>query len=291
MRIAILGAEGQVGGYLLRELASRHAVWGTSQLGVQNMPALDIRDRAAVERYLENLRPEYVVLAAALTHVDYCEEHPDEAEASNVRGTEHVAQACHRLGAGLTFFSSDYVFDGQAGPYREEDATHPLSVYGHTKLEGERLVADLVPNHLIVRTMVVYSYLPGSVNLFMQLLTRARENQPITQPGDQMVNPTQAVNLARAIGELLDQGRTGIYHLAGTTLLSREAFARAVLQKLGFDPASVSAVTTAELKQKAPRPLRSGLLTDKAQAVLQSQPLWDLDQALSYTVSQMPGEE
>lgn len=290
MKILIIGAEGQVGGFLMRELVSRHQVWGTSMAGVDGLPALDMRDAGATLAYIERLRPDHVVLTAAMTHVDRCEEKPDEAEAINVRGTENVARACRSVGAGMTFFSSDYIFDGHDGPYAEDARPNPLSVYGRNKLEGERIVSTLVERHLIVRTMVVYSYLAGSLNLFMQILERVKKGEPITQPGDQWVNPTQAANLAQSLGELIEDGRTGIYNLCGTTRLTRDEFARRIVARLGGDPAGVRGVATDELKQKAPRPLASGLKTDKALGVLKQHPLWDLETALEFSCSQMRGE-
>lgn len=287
MKILVIGAEGQVGHFLLRVLAPTHEVSGTSLEGVAGLPGLDIRDAAAVDRYFDAHKPEYVILTAALTHVDKCEELPELAEAINVRGAENVAQACRRLDAGLAFFSSEYVFDGRSGPYRETDPVNPESVYGRTKLAGEQIVAGLVPNHLIVRTTVVYSYLPGSVNFFMQILQRVKNRQPITVPSDQLGNPTQAVNLAQALAELIAGGHRGLFNLVGTTRVGRDEFARRILAKLGYDPQAVGAVSTASLKQKAPRPLQAGLVTDKAQTVLRRHPLWDLDRSLDFTLEQM----
>ncbi len=291
MKILVIGAEGQVGHFLLRVPGPNHQVSGTSLEGVAGLPALDIRDAGAVDRFFDAHRPEYVVLTAALTHVDKCEEQPALAEAINVRGAEHVAQACRRLDAGLAFFSSEYVFDGRSGPYRETDPTRPESVYGRTKLAGEQAVAGLVPNHLIVRTTVVYSYLPGSVNFFMQVQQRARKGEPITAPSDQIGNPTQAVNLAQALTELIEGGHRGIFNLVGTSRVGRDVFARRILEKLGQDPGQVTAVPTASLGQKAPRPLAAGLVTDKAQKILRKHPLWDLERGLDFTLRQMQDPE
>lgn len=291
MKILVIGAEGQVGHFLLRVLGGNHEVSGTSLEGIAGLPPLDIRDAGAVDRFFGAHRPEYVILTAALTHVDKCEELPELAEAINVRGAEHVAQACRRLDAGLAFFSSEYVFDGRSGPYRETDPTRPESVYGRTKLAGEQIVASLVPSHLIVRTTVVYSYLPGSVNFFMQVLQRAQQGEPITVPADQLGNPTQAVNLAQALAELIEGGHRGIFNLVGTTRVGRDVFARRILEKLGRDVQPVTAVPTSSLKQKAPRPLVAGLVTDKAQTILRKHPLWDLERSLDFTVRQMHNPE
>lgn len=287
MKILIIGAEGQVGHFLARELGDRHKVSGTSLLGVASWPRLDIRDPAAVGEALSAVKPNYVILTAALTHVDQCEEKPEMAEQINVRGPAHVAQACRRLDAGLAFFSSEYVFDGKAGPYAEEDPVNPESVYGKTKLAGEKIVSELVPRHLIARTTVVYSYLPGSVNFFMQVLGRVQRGEPIQAPGDQVGNPTQAFNLAQALGELIEQDATGIFNMVGTTRLGRDEFAGRILEKMGRDPKVVRSIATSDLKQKAPRPLCGGLKTEKAQALLKKHPLWDLDRSLEFTLNQM----
>lgn len=291
MKVAILGAEGQVGTFLTRRLlGNRHVVSGTSLLGQPGLPALDIRDEAAVLRHLRSETPDYVILTAALTHVEKCETEPELARAINVTGPRNVAQACHTLGAGLAFFSSDYVFDGASGPNREEDEPSPASVYGQNKRDAEAIVSNLVKHHLIARTAVVYSYLPGSVNFFMQILDRARKKEPITVPADQIGNPTQAVNLAGALVELIEAGERGIYNLVGTTRAGREELARRFLHHLGLGEYPVKAVPTAELRQKAARPLWGGLTTDKAQAVLRHSRLWDLETSIRFTVAQMKGE-
>ncbi len=287
MKILVIGAEGQVGTFLIRELAVTHQVSGTSMNGVENLPRLDIRDVAATNKYISEMRPQHVILTAALTNVDQCETEPTLAEAINVQGAENIARACQATDAGLTFFSSEYVFNGKAGPYSEEAPPEPESVYGRTKLAGEKIVAALLENHLIIRTTVVFSYLPGSLNFYMQLFNRASRGEPITVPDDQIGNPTQAHNLAQALGELIESGCTGIYNLVGTTRIGRYDFAKKVLDKLGYNPDVVKPVTTAALKQKARRPLVGGLKTGKAQARLKKHKLWDLDTALDYTIAQM----
>jgi dTDP-4-dehydrorhamnose reductase len=288
MKILVIGAEGQVGTFIRREWSPRHEVLGTSLRGVAGLPALDIGQAADVRHCLEACRPEHVVLSAAFTHVDRCEELPALAETINTRGAEHVARACRAVGAGMTFFSTDYIFDGVDGPYDETAKPNPLSVYGLTKLKGEEAVASTLDDYLIVRTMVVYSYLPDSVNLFMQVASRLSKGEPLSGPSDQMIHPTQAVNLAQALGELVEQRQRGIYNLAGTTWLGRDEFIRRIVARMGGNPAQVRSLLTADFQQPAKRPLKSGLVTGKAQAVLRQHQLWDLDTALDYTLRQMP---
>jgi dTDP-4-dehydrorhamnose reductase len=287
VRILVIGAEGQVGTFFLQELAAGHQVFGTALVSEKDLLPLDIRDRAAVAKHVRRLQPEHIILTAAMTHVDRCEEFPAAAESINVQGTRHVVEACREIQAGLTFFSTDYIFDGLNGPYAEDDACNPQSVYARTKLEGERLVAEHLEKYLIIRPMFIFSYLPGSLNFFMQILQRAQKGDSITVPCDQIGNPTHAVNLVRSVGELIGLGCTGVYHIAGTTRLGKDDFARRILEKLGYDPQAVKSVTTPEFRQKAPRPLNSGLRVNKAQSVLKANSLWDLDTSLDYALFQM----
>lgn len=287
MKILVIGADGQVGGFLLKEAAGRHQAFGTSLLGLPGLPALDITKEAEVRDYFRDLRPDYTILTAALTHVDLCEQKPEQAEAINYHGPVHVARACRETGSGLAFFSTDYVFDGIAGPYGEEDAPNPESVYARTKLNAENEIREMLENHLIVRTMMVFSYLPGSVNFFMQVLDRFRKGEPIAAPNDQLGNPTHAVNLAAGVLELVESQARGVFHVAGTTWLGKADFARRIVEKLGGDPGSVRSLVTADMKQPAKRPLQSGLKVDKAGRMLRRNPLWSLDEALDYSLAQM----
>jgi len=138
----VIGGSGQLGKALLARLhAESVRAFGT----FRNRPfpgglPLDISDESAVSRLLDSVRPDVIYLTAAYTHVDGCEEHPEEALRINVLGTRHVVEGCKRRGARLVFFSTDYVFDGRAGPYREEDRPHPLGVYAKTKLQAEQLI-------------------------------------------------------------------------------------------------------------------------------------------------------
>ncbi|HET8532835.1 MAG TPA: sugar nucleotide-binding protein, partial [Methylomirabilota bacterium] len=158
MRALVIGASGQVGAALLRALRARgHDAIGTwAHHAYPGLVPLDLADGAALERLLADGRPDWVLCPAALSHVDYCEEHPDEAFAVNVHAPLAAARAAARVGAGFVYYSSDYVFDGVGGPYTEEAPPHPLGVYGRSKAEGERAVQGALDRALVVRTSVVY---------------------------------------------------------------------------------------------------------------------------------------
>lgn len=231
---------------------------------------LDLTDIAATERLIEEVEPDWVVCPGGLTAVDYSESHPAEAMAVNRDAPAAAARAAAKRGAGFVFFSTDYVFDGTSGPYAEDDPVNPLSVYGRSKLEGERRAVEENPRAIVIRTTVVYGPEPQGKNSVYQLLRRARAGERIRVPRDQITNPTYNVDLAAAAVELIEGGSRGVIHVAGATVLDRYAFAQEVCAVFGVDPGRVEPVETAALGQPARRPLRAGLVTDRARGLLKT---------------------
>ena len=273
MRALVIGAGGQVGGALARELGELgHQVVATCWRDpVEGAARLDVTDTAAVERFTRDAVPDWIFCPAGLTAVDYCEDHVDEAHRANVDGPLAAAMAGARLGAGFTYFSSEYVFDGEAGPYSEADPPRPLSVYGRTKLEGEGAVLGETPRSQVVRTTVVYGPERQEKNFVYQLLRTLRAGETMRVPNDQVSSPTYNVDLARSCVELVERGATGLFHLAGSEVMDRYAFALIACRVFGLDPSRVIAVTTASFNQRARRPLKGGLLIDRARALLSTE--------------------
>lgn len=270
MRALVIGVSGQVGAMLLRTLRERgHESTGTyARHPVEGAWPLDIRDLAAVEHAIAFVKPDWVFCPAGLTFVDHCEDHAEEAFAVNRDGPLHAARMAWRFGAGFVYYSTDYVFDGERGPYAEDDAPGPLSVYGQSKLEGERAVLDAHRRAIVARTTWVYGPDAQEKNFVYQLVRSCRSGAPMRVPADQISSPSYSVDLAAASVELAEQGLAGIYHLAGAESLDRLAFARLACEVFALDPACLTAVPTAALGQKARRPLRAGLRVDRARAVL-----------------------
>ena len=270
MRALVIGASGQVGAALGARLTARGHAWtGThGRVATPGLSVLDIADHEATARAVKEAAADWVFCPAALTHVDYCEEHPDEALRVNRDAAEAAARAAAAAGAGFVFYSTEYVFDGAAGPYAEDDPVNPLSHYGRSKLEGERAVTAANPRSLVLRTTVVYGPEPQGKNFVYQLLRRGRARERMTIPVDQVSSPTYNVDLAAASVELVERGLTGVYHVAGSGILDRFAFARIACDVFGIDPALLEPVSTASLRQRAARPLRAGLRVDRARAAL-----------------------
>ncbi len=271
----VIGASGLAGQSLIRtlRLRSKNVVGTYASRPRGGLRPLDFTDAGQIRECFTALQPKTIYLAAALTHVDYCEEYPEDAQRRNVDAPKRIAQEAARLGAKLVFYSTEYVFDGKTGPYDEEAEPSPLSVYGKTKLAAERAIGEICADPLIIRTTVLYGWDQESVNFAMQIYARVKAEAEMTIPSDQMGNPTLADYLAEASVDLVLRKTTGVVNVVGKDLVPRSEFAKALVKTFGGDPGRVISVTTASLKQKAARPLRGGLRTEKVTRLLGKEPI------------------
>jgi dTDP-4-dehydrorhamnose reductase len=220
----------------------------------------DISVRADLEAAVRAVDPDWILNAAAITDVDKCEREPALAALIN-RDTVGWMAA---FGKPLVHVSTDYVFDGEAGPYAEDAPTGPLSVYGSTKLESEALALSGSPRSLVVRTMTLWGKAHGMKTSFVEFVRDSlKAGKTVRIVTDQYGNPTLAEDLATAIWKLIQGGRSGIYHVAGSEWNSRFEWAQAIAAYYGLDASLIHPCLTADLKQAARRPLRSGLKIDK----------------------------
>ncbi len=250
MRVVVTGAGGQVGTDLVRAFAGHEVIaCGRAQL--------DVTDRDSVLGAITSTAPDAVVHAAAWTDVDGCESDLDRAYAVNALGTRHVNEAARIVGARVCHLSTDYVFDGDApAPYREWDRTSPQSVYGHSKLAGER---ELDPGHTVVRTSWVFG--EHGHNIVKTILRLAGEHDTLRFVDDQIGHPTAAEDLAAMIVRLVVDRRPGVFHVTNQGAVSWYEFARSVMEAAGLDPARVEAISTKDLDPPRPahRPANSVL--------------------------------
>ena len=246
--ILVVGANGMLG----RDMT---ALLGDRGRGV-DIDGIDITSLESVERVLTAVRPSVVVNCAAYTDVDGCESNQETAMQVNGEGVAHLAMATRTIGARLVQVSTDYVFDGSKGaPYQEDDAPHPINVYGESKLAGE-MNAVFNPDHLIVRTQWLYG-LHGK-NFVETMLRLGAERDELSVVDDQIGSPTWTVDLAHAILALVEKGCQGVYHAASEGYCSWNDFARAIFQEAGMS-VTVNAMTTEQLNRPAQRPLHSPL--------------------------------
>jgi len=272
MNVLVIGASGFIGSSLVGQLSVRNRVLGTfCNRAVRGLVRLDMRNIGEIEDVARSFHPHVILVSAANPNVEYCEEHRDETWETNVKGTENVAKIAQRVEAKLVYFSSDYVFDGKDGPYGEGDTPNPISAYGKQKLASEELVRQMLEDHLVVRTTVVYGWEAEEKNFVMRMIRRLRNGHSMRVPNDQVGTPTYVDNLAAAVTELIEKDKQRTYHIVGPDLLDRYSFAKVVAEVFSLNPELLIPVPTSELGQKARRPLKAGLKTAKAQRELETQ--------------------
>ncbi|MGO8876342.1 MAG: dTDP-4-dehydrorhamnose reductase [Acidimicrobiales bacterium] len=263
LRILVTGAAGQVGSELVAELerraAARHR--GPSwKVAATTRDQLDIASRDSVLAAVVSTEPHVIIHPAAWTAVDACEGDPDRAFRVNALGTRHVAEAARIVGAHVCYLSTDYVFDGTSErPYNEWDAPNPMSVYGRSKLAGER---ELAAGATIVRTAWVVGR--NGPNMAKTVLRLAAEGGVLKFVDDQCGSPTLASDLAGKVVDLAVSRRPGIFHVTNQGSTSWYGFAREVLRLAGQDPERVRPIVTADLDPPRPAPRPACSVLDNA---------------------------
>ena len=251
LRILVTGAGGQVGSEVAAHLPHHEVV-------ALDRSACDLADRHSVEQAVAAAAPAAVINCAAWTDVDGCEADPERAVLVNALGVRHLAAACARIGAHLVHVSTDYVFPGdKKGPYDEWDEPGPRSVYGRSKLGGEREVARHAGSWAIARTSWVFGR--QGRNFVDTIVGRAAKGGPLRVVDDQRGCPTYAPDLAGALARLAVERRPGLYHVTNVGACTWRELACAAVELAGLDPSVVGTTTTAELGRPAPRPANSVL--------------------------------
>jgi dTDP-4-dehydrorhamnose reductase len=265
MKIVIFGATGLLGKALMRE-------WkGDEVIGLGSADG-DIRDAEQTLHRVQGSRPDWIVLAAAYTDVDGCENNRDLAFDVNCRGAVNVAQAAKQQGARLLFLSTDYVFDGtKTTPYTAADPRSPRSVYGQSKAEAEIQVAGMLPECCIVRTSWLFG--TGGKCFPNTILKLAADRQQLEVVGDQRGSPTYSVDLARALIQLCRQRASGIVHVINHGECSWYEFAREIIARAGLDTV-VRETTSDKFVRPAERPHYSVLSPESLQMRGIAMPGW-----------------
>lgn len=267
--IVVTGASGLVGFRLMEQLCRTGPAWGIyhrrrPEVAFGNWVALDLCDRLATQQLLDRLRPTVILHSAALSDPVHCEQHPAEAAALNLGGTMWISQWASRNGAFLVHLSTDLVFDGQQGNYREADDPRPISVYGWTKLASELAVRGSEAPWTIVRTSLVYGRSPGhdrGADEKLVLAWQAGRETPLFV--DEYRNPTAVGELAQVILELVRRRATGVWHVAGAECVSRWELGARVAAHLGYSKALLIPRKIAELPCVPPRSPNTTLNLDK----------------------------
>jgi dTDP-4-dehydrorhamnose reductase len=259
VKLLVTGAAGMLGFDVLRVGAA-----AGHELVAVDVPELDITDPRAVEDAFASIRPEAVLNCAAWTDVDGAESHREQAHAVNAEGARNLAMAAAWERVPLLHVSTDYVFNGEAfldasgasRAYVESDPTGPKTVYGQTKLAGEREVLAASPRHAVARSAWLFGV--GGRNFANTMLELASDREAVRVVSDQVGCPTWTGHLAPALVGLIERGVTGLVHLAGTGHVSWSGFAREIFRQAEVD-CRVEDATTEQVPRPAPRPAWSAL--------------------------------
>ena len=269
MKVLVLGASGLVGGNCVKVLESKENVdvVGTYfSFETENTVFFDTLNPQNPENFnVDEFKPNVIVHCGALTHVDYCEDHQEESYQKTVQSTLNAIELCKKFNAKLVYLSTDYVFDGTKGFYKEEDEVNPLSIYGKHKLEAELAVKKELADFVIVRITNVYGDEVRGKNFIARLSVNMQKGEPmeLRLPYDQYATPANAFDIAKAIWLLVNDKKVGIYHFGSTDYLNRIQLCQKVAQYFGHDKVVINPISTKEMNQAADRPLLGGFSTEK----------------------------
>jgi dTDP-4-dehydrorhamnose reductase len=292
LKLLVTGASGLFGSKLAQKATEKGITVyagsnnGASDFGVQVL--FDVSDKNQVDRAFAEAKPDVVVHSAALTDVDKCELNRELAWKINVEGARNMAEASLRAGAFLVYISTDYVFGGEKGCYKETDLTGPISYYGVTKLEAEETCIGIVPDCCIVRPSVVYGAAPaaGKINFALWLHNKLKAGEKLRIVTNQWNSPTLNTSLADMVLDVVDQRLGGVFHLSGASRVSRYEFALRLAETFGLDKALIEPVDASCFNWPAKRPKDSSLDVSKAKQFLRIKPL-DLASALAMLKNEM----
>ncbi len=273
-KILITGASGLLGGNVVTMASKKFETYAAYhrnpvKIGGCNTFRMDITDKREVSQVITKIRPNLIIHTAALTNVDFCEDHPEEARNLNVGGTRNLAQAAEKIGAKLIYISTDSVFDGKRGMYTEEDAPNPINYYAKTKFEGEKLLGEFNLNYNIARTCIYGWNIQDKFSLAEWVIDGLRNKKPLTMFTDVFFSPILVNNLAEALFEIYERDLKGILHVAGAERCSKFQFGEKIAEIFNLDKKLIKPISINDFtKFRAARPKDVSLDVDKAKKEL-----------------------
>ncbi|MGV3610243.1 MAG: SDR family oxidoreductase [Fluviicola sp.] len=284
MKILITGSNGLLGQKIVKRCLKHGIPFIATSKGINRNPdcpeehyiPLDLQESDAVKKLVEAQRPTAIIHTAALTNVDYCETNPEECHQVNVVASQILFEAAKSIGAHFELLSTDFVFDGENGPYKEEDAVNPLSVYAQSKVDAEQiLIRDEFKNWSISRTIIVYGTGFGlsRTNMILWALEALPKGEVMKLVDDQFRAPTWADDLAYGCVEIVLRNQTGIFHLSGPVSRPVNKIVEEVGEALGLKNLNIQTISSATLNQAAKRPPRTGFDLSKAEKILDYRPM------------------
>lgn len=278
-RILITGANGMLGQRTIYNLA-RSKNYELLGVSLEDIPifknvdykCVDLTNREEFKQVVYNFCPDFIINTAAFTNVDLCETERETAWKVNVKGVEYITEAARVIDAHIIHISTDYVFDGKRGPYSEKARTNPLGYYGRTKLASENVLKIGGVLNTIIRTNVLYGIADSRPDFVRWVVGSIRAGKEIRIVTDQINNPTFIDDLVQVIDKIIQLKKYGLYNIGGRKFLSRYDFTIMIADYFELDKSLIRKIVTEDLNQPAKRPLKSGLLTLKAETELGFKP-------------------
>jgi dTDP-4-dehydrorhamnose reductase len=227
---------------------------------------LDITIASEVDYIIQLYKPDFVIHSAAVSQIDFCEENKDDSWNINVKGTENIVLSSQKVNAHLVYMSSDFVFDGLKGMYNENDSINPVSFYGTTKVESEKIIKQKAKKWSIVRTVLVYgmNYHLTRSNIVTWVVNSLKEGKNINVVNDQFRTPTLDADLARGIQSIIENKSEGLFHISGNEYLSVYEFALKIADTFELNQSLIKPISSASLNQIGKRPPKTGFDITKA---------------------------
>ena len=289
MKVLVTGSAGLVGRQVVKDLSNSHQVfscYNESKPEYGDSVKMDLKNHEMISSVLTEKKPEIVIHLGAMTGVDLCEKERTSASEINTKATEIIAKECSKLNSFLVYVSTDYVFDGNLGMYKEDNVTNPLGFYGESKLEGEKVVQNFSTNWCIARTSTPFGLHPTKKSFPMWVIENLQKQKQIDILIDQFTSPTYIPNLSRMLIEISERRITGVIHAAGASKISRYQMAGMISDKLNLDGTLLKQISINKMKWVARRPKDSSLDVSRASSILNEKPQ-KIDQSLNLFIDEM----
>jgi len=289
LKFLVTGSAGLVGQQVVKDLSKSNQVFSCyneskSEYGIPMK--MDLLNHEVISSVLLETEPDVVIHLGAMTGVDLCEKEESMAFDINTKATQTIARQCSISNTFLVYVSTDYVFDGNLGMYKEDDVANPLGFYGKSKLEGEKVVQNFSTNWCIARTSTPFGLHPTKKSFPMWVIENLQKQKQIDVLIDQFTSPTYIPNLSRMLIEISEKRITGIIHTAGASKISRYQMASMISDKLNLDGTLLKQISMNKMKWVAQRPKDSSLDISRASSILNEKPQ-KIDQSLNLFIDEM----
>lgn len=283
MKILVTGSNGLLGQKILSLLISKHIKTVGSGMGKDrsglssecySYVTLDITNEKMIEKIISTQKPDVIVNTAAMTNVDQCESEKEACISLNVTAVKYLIKACLVNNCFLIHLSTDFIFDGKNGPYKEDDISNPINFYGKSKLQSEQIIISSSIDYAIIRTVIIYGITPNMSrsNIILWVKNSLENKKPIQVVDNQWRTPTLAEDLALGCYLVAEKRAKGIFNISGEEMLTPLDMAYKTTDYFGLDKSFITRVDSNIFVQPAKRPLRTGFIIDKAKSTLGYKP-------------------